>query len=337
MTRTAVVLALIGLLASCTSKDKIPDVSGIQIELKTSRFEQDFFRMDTTDFTRQLDKLQASYPSFGENFLTTILNCDPRWTGDTLTNYVRGFINAYKNVYDTSALIYRDFSPYEKEIRKGLQFVAYYFPNYRLPRNIITYIGPLDGYGDILSDDAIIIGLHHHLGAGYSLYRSGIVQETYPEYISRRFEPGTITVNCLKNIVLDMFPEHMEDKPMVQQMVEKGKRLYLLAKFLPYTEEYKLIGYTKDQLEGAYKNEASIWNLFVQNNLLQSIDANLIRNYLSEGPKTQELGEGSPGNIGSFTGWQIVKKYMEKNPKTTLAGLMALDAETLFQEAKYKP
>lgn len=337
MTRTAVVLALICLLASCKSKDTIPDVSGIHIELKTSRFEQDLFRMDTTDFTRQLDKLQASYPSFGENFFTTILNCDPAWSGDTLTNYVRGFISAYKNVYDTSALIYRDFSPYEKEIKKGLQFVAYYFPNYKLPRNIITYIGPLDGYGDILSDDAIIIGLHHHLGAGFSLYKSGIVQETYPEYISRRFEPGYITVNCLKNIVLDMFPEHMEDKPMVQQMVEKGKRLYLLSKFLPYTEEYKLIGYTKEQLEGAYKNEASIWNLFVQNNLLQSIDANLIRNYLSEGPKTQELGEGSPGNIGSFAGWQIVKKYMEKNPKTTLGKLMFTDAETLFQETKYKP
>ena len=337
MTRTVVVLALICLLASCNSKDKVPDVSGIKIELKTSRFEQDFFKLDTANLNLQLDKLQAGYPSFGENFMTTILNCDPRWSGDTLANYVRGFIGAYKNVYDTSTLIYRDFSPYEKEIKKGLQFVAYYFPKYQIPHSIITYIGPLDGYGDIISADAIIVGLHYHLGAGYSLYKSEIVQETYPDYISRRFEPAYIAVNCLKNITLDMYPEHMEDKPFVQQMVEKGKRLYLLAKFLPNTEEYKLIGYTKEQLDAAYKSEASIWSLFVQNNLLQSIDNNQIRNYLSESPKTQELGEGSPGNIGSFAGWQIVKKYMEKNPKTTLAELMAIDAETLFEEAKYKP
>jgi len=337
MTRTAIVLLFVSFLASCTSKDKSPDVSGIRVELKTARFEKELFSLDSAQFSQQLDRLQANYPSFGENFFTTILNCDPAWPADTLSGYVRGFIHAYRPVYDTAMLLFPDFSPYEKEIKKGLQYVSYYFPGYRIPKSVITYIGPIDGYGDILSDDAIIVGLQHHLGSNYSLYRSGLVQETYPDYISRRFEPDYIAINCIKNIVLDMFPEHLEDKPLVQQMVEKGKRLYLMSKLLPDTEAYKLIGYTKDQFDGALKNESSIWNLFAQNNLLQSIDANLTRNYLSEGPKTQELGEGSPGNIGSFAGWQIVKKYMDKNPGIPLAQLMALDAETLFQETKYKP
>ena len=78
-------------------------------------------------------------------------------------------------------------------------------------------------------------------------------------------------------------------------------------------------------------------DLFVQNNLLQTIDNNVIKNYIGDGPKTQELGEASPGNIGSFAGWQIIKKYMQKNPKTGLKELMAIDAETIFAEAKYKP
>jgi len=337
MTRTAVVLTCLFILASCGSKDKAPDVSGIQVELKTARFEKDLFNIDTTQFGQQLDRLQANYPSFGENFFTTILNCDPAWSSDTLSGYVRGFMAAYRAVYDTVMILYPDFTPYEKQIKKGLQFVSYYFPNYRIPKSVITYIGPLDGYGDILSDDAIIVGLQQYLGSNYTLYRSGIVQETYPDYISRRFEPDYIAINCMKNIVLDLFPEHLEDKPLVQQMVEKGKRLFVLSKLLPDADAHKLIGYTKEQLEGAFKNESSIWNLFTQNNLLQSIDANLTRNYLSEGPKTQELGEGSPGNIGSFAGWQIVKKYMEKHPETGLAQLMAKDAEELFQETKYKP
>ena len=169
------------------------------------------------------------------------------------------------------------------------------------------------------------------------MYKSEQVQQTYPEYITNRFDPGYITVNNLKNIVLDLYPEKMEDKSLVQQMVEKGKRLYILSKILPRADEYKLIGYKNDQLKSAYENEKIIWDLFVQNNLLQTVDENVIKNYIGESPKTQELGDASPGNIGSFAGWQIVKKYMQKNLEITLQKLMAIDADTIFQEAKYKP
>ena len=322
---------------SCDNGDKIPDVSNIRIEIKTMRFEQGFFSLDTTNFTANLDKLLVTYPSFGENFLATVLNADPHWSADSVADYAQGFITAYKPVYDTAQIVFKDFDPYEKEIKQGLQFVKYYFPDYKIPGKIITYIGPLDGYGDILSDDAIIVGLHHHLGKKYSLYNSQIVQETYPEYISRRFEPDYIAVNCMKNFVLDIYPEKMDDKPLVQQMVEKGKRLFVLSKLLPHTEEYKLIGYTKEQLKAVYEHEAAVWDLFVQNNFLQTIDNNIIKNYIGEGPKTQELGEASPGNIGSFAGWQIVKKYMQKNEKLSLQELMLTDAEIIFQSAKYKP
>ena len=120
-------------------------------------------------------------------------------------------------------------------------------------------------------------------------------------------------------------------------MVEKGKRLYILSKFLPGKPDYKLIGYTEAQMKDCDKNEARIWDMFIQNSLLQSTDKNRMKNFIEEGPKTQELPEGAPGNIGSYAGWQIVKKYMKKNPAVTLEQLITLDEETIFQEAKYKP
>lgn len=335
--RSSIALFACILLFSCNSGDKTPDVSNIKVELSTQRFEQDLFKIDTTAFAAQLDQLEAKYPTFGENFLSTILNTDPKWPADSTANYVKGFVQAYRPLNDSAKKLFSDFSPYEKEIKKGLQFVKYYFPTYHLPNRIITYIGPLDGYGDILSEDDIIVGLQHHLGKNFSLYKSEMVQQTYPEYLTDRFEPSYIAVNAMKNIVSDMYPEKPEDRPLVQQMVEKGKRLYLLSKILPTTEEYKLIGYTEQQMKDCYGHEQAIWDLFVQNNFLQTIDNNIIKNYIGEGPKTQELGDASPGNIGSFAGWQIVKKYMSKNPKTTLQQLMSTDAETIFEQAKYKP
>jgi hypothetical protein len=324
-------------LFSCNHTEKIPDVSNVKVQLSTQRFEQDLFRLDSNNFNKGLQGLIHKFPSFGPNFIYTILGADAKWTSDSTAAYVKGFVSSYKKVFDSSQALFNNFLPYENEIKKGLQFVKYYFPNYKLPANIITYIGPLDGFGDILSDDGLVIGLQLHLGKDFSLYSSELVQQTYPDYISRRFEPGYITVNCLKNILLDLYPEKMEEKSLVQQMVEKGKRLYLLNKFLPHEEEYKLIGYTAAQLKDCYEHERNIWDLFVQNNLLQTIDDNVIKNYIGESPKTQELGDASPGNIGSFAGWQIVKKYMQKHEGLSLQQLMATDDDIIFQEAKYKP
>jgi hypothetical protein len=323
-------------LFSCGNKD-IPDVSNIKVELKTQRFEQAFFALDSNNVMPQLDKLISAYPAFGENFMGTILGIDPKWSADTVAKSIKEYISYSRSVYDESQKLFKDFSPYEKEIKKSLQFVKYYYPKYKIPTKVITYIGPADGYGDILDEDIFIVGLHAHLGKDFPLYKTTMVQETYPDYVTARFAPDYIVVNCMKNIVVDMYPEKADDKRLLIQMVENGKRLFLLSEFLPETEEYKLIGYTEAQMKDCYKNEPAIWNLFVQNNYLQMADNNLIKNYVSEGPKTQELGEKAPGNIGSFAGWQIVKKYASKYPDVKVDSLMRMDAEKLYQETKYKP
>ncbi|MEJ7609557.1 MAG: hypothetical protein WKF88_00100 [Ferruginibacter sp.] len=335
--RLIISLIAVAVFFSCNNKKDTPDVTAIPAPLKTYRFEKAFFALDTNNIMPQTDRLIAQYPSFGENFLSSILGLDPKLPADTIALYLKGFLIYNRNVYDTAEKLFSDFSPYEKQIKQALQFVKFYFPAYKVPTTIITYIGPADGYGDILDDDAFIIGLQAHLGKDFPLYKTSVVEETYPGYITARFTPDYIAVNCMKNIVTDLYPERSEDKRLIMQMIEKGKRLYLLRKFLPGTEEYRLIGYTNEQMKDAYTHEPVIWNLFTQNNLLQVTDNNLIKNYVSEGPKTQELGENAPGNIGSFAGWQIVKKYMAKNPGIQPDSLMRTDNETVFREAKYKP
>ena len=63
-------------------------------------------------------------------------------------------------------------------------------------------------------------------------------------------------------------------------------------------------------------------------------EPNLIGAYINDGPGTPELGQNAPGNIGQFTGWQIVKKWMNKNGKKTLDELMKTNAKQIFDEAK---
>ncbi len=218
-----------------------------------------------------------------------------------------------------------------------MQFVKYYFPGYKAPNKIITFIGPFDGYSDIITADAFAVGLQLHMGSNFSFYKSDISHDIFPEYISQRFTPEYIVVNCIKNIIDDMYPDKSIGKALIEQMVEKGKRLYLLDKFLPATAEYLKIGYTEGQLKDSYTNEAVIWDFFLNNDLLNNADQNIVKNYIGESPKTQELGEGSPGNIAAFSGWQIVKKYMDKNSKTTLPDLMKKEGREIYNQSRYKP
>ncbi len=331
------IIAVLIFASSCSDAGKAPDVSGIKVNLKTERFEQDFFAADTNKMSQEIDRLTTLYPEFMPSFMIRILNADPKWPNDTVAAYVRNFIAPFSRVNDSAQLIFKDFTPYENNIRQAVQYLKYYFPEYRAPERIITYVGPLDGFGDIIAPNTFIVGLHHHLGKNSGFYKNDIISQTYPAYISAQFEPATIAVNCMKNVVDEMMPESNEDKPLVQQMVQRGKRLYVLSKLLPKNGEYQLIGYSETQINDCYEHEAEIWDLFIQNNYLQVADKNIIKNYIGESPKTQELGEASPGDIGSFAGWQIVKKYMAKHPKTTLLELIAMDPNTIYQEAKYKP
>lgn len=337
MRKFQALIVVVLFFSSCENKNS-PDLSGMDLTVTVKRFEKDLFAMQPNASVSAIDALYSNYPLFGDLFFSTILNADPNWSKDTLMLYTQSFLTAYRSIYDTCNLVYKDFSPYSNEIIDGLKRMKFYFPkDDSLPKQIITYIGPLNGYGDVMSPNAIAIGLHDHLGENASFYQSSIVREVYPEYITRHFTPASIAVNAMKNIILDRYPESIDDLPLAAQMIEKGKRLYFLQKLLPQKAPEVIIGYTEKQWKECLDHEATIWQIFIQNNLLQSSDYAINKNYIGESPKTRELGDASPGNIGSFCGWKIVDAFMEKNPKTSLQQLMMMSTDEILQKAKYKP
>jgi hypothetical protein len=337
MKRIGLVLLVVAGLFSCKDKD-VPNVSNIKVDLSVKRFEQDFFAIDTNHIMASLQQVSEKYPLFLGDFLYNIMEL-PGISDTSLQEQalLKKFIADYKPVKDSADQVFHNFSSIEKEVKKGLQFVKYYFPAYKTPTQLITYIGPMEGYSDVITRDALAVGLQLHMGKNYSLYSSNIGQSVFPGYISRRFTPDYIVVNCMKNIINDIAPEKSGSLALVEQMVEKGKRLYVLDKILPYTADTLKTGYTAAQLTGCYKNEGRIWNYFLTNNLLYNIEPVNIKAYMEEAPNTPEISDQSPGAIGIFCGWQIVKKYMSKHASLSLNELLNTDAKKIFEESKYRP
>ncbi|MEP7319223.1 MAG: hypothetical protein ABI921_10785 [Panacibacter sp.] len=320
---------------SCGDDKNIPDVSGIESKVQIERFDKDFFTIDTSNVQASLTALQKKYPSFLNDFLYNILVVPPQ--PDSAAQKVKMFIHDYKPIYDSAQLLFSSTKKMQKEIAKGLQFVQYYFPEYKTSNSVITFIGPVEGYANVLTSGGLAVGLQLYMGKDFAIYHNEYIEEVYPAYQSRRFEPKYIPVNCIKNIVDDIYPSTNADMPLIYQMIEAGKRLYVLDKLLPETEDSLKTGYTQLQLDGCFENEAMIWNYFLQNNLLYATDPALTRDYMNDAPKTEILGEGSPGFIGQFTGWQIIKKWLGIKPEITLEQLLQTPAKQIFEEARYKP
>ncbi|MEO7959941.1 MAG: hypothetical protein ABIR19_00245 [Ginsengibacter sp.] len=323
-------------------------MSHIKVNIEMRSFEKDFFAIDTTDIANSVHSLLQQYPRFMPVYIENILGLKIDSLSVPKSSQgiaLRWFIRDYLPIKDSADKILQDFGDEKNDITRGLQFVKYYFPAYHLPKYITTFIGPADAsfqtsfgtQGDIITTEDLGIGLQLHLGKDFFLYQSAEGQELYPDYISQNFDPAHIPVNCMKNIVDDLYPENTTAKALIEQMVEQGKRLYLLTKFLPDADEHLLLNYNEKQLSDSYHNEAVIWDFFLNNELLNSSEQNIIKNYIGESPKTPEFGNDSPGNLGSFTGLQIVKKYMEKYPDTALQQLLKIDPRKIYTESKYKP
>ena len=322
-------------LNSCNTKIVAPDVSSIKVHTKLMRFDKDFFAMDVNNFNTSLDSLQNKYPEFLDEFLYQMLNCNR--DSDSIEKQVRLFVENYKPIYDASQAKFSSFKMQQDEIENALKYVHYYFPKYSLPQSIITYVAPIESFASVLTENSICVGLQLYLGDTSIFYNNDYINEIYPQYQQYKFKQEYIVVNSIKNICNDIYPRSNKNEPLIYQMIEAGKLLYMLDKFLPYTADSLKTGYTQYQLNGCFENEGMIWNYFLQNNLLFVTDPQQIKDYMQEGPKTEALGEGSPGFIGQFIGRQIIRKWASNNPEITLPELLGTPSAKIYEEAKYKP
>lgn len=329
------VFAIFVLLIACTNGKNKPDVSDIKVDVRIDRFEQAFFKIDTNDITAGLADLRNGFPRFYPVFMRDILQVNPM---DTNSLFVfRSIIGNYRPINDSVQEKYKNLGWLKDELEEAFKYVKYYYPNYKVP-GIITFIATFDAPGIILTPDYLGIGLHQYGGKNFSVYQMQPIMQMYPAYISRRFDKEYMTANCMKAIADDIYPDKSVGKPLIEQMVEKGKQWFLLDKFLPDAPDSVKTGYTKKQLEWVEENEGNIWAYFIKNEPdIYTIDPASIQTYLGEAPNTQVMTEASPGNIGQWIGWRIVQEYANKHEDFSVQKILETPAKTIFEDAKYRP
>lgn len=312
--RFAVLLCLFFL--SCDQKSKVEkEVEEIPVDVKVERFDKVFFETKPED----LAKVKKQYPFFfppgnDDNVWLEKMNA-PIW----------------KEVYDEVQKKYSNFEPVREEFNNLFQHIKYYFPKTKTPK-VITVIGEMDYNAKaIYADSLVIISLELYLGKEHKFYE-------FPNYLKQNFEEKQIMPDVVSSFSYRNIPDS-PDRSLVAQMVFQGKQLYAKDLLLPdYTDADK-IGYTLEQIKWCEENEAYMWRYFIEKEMLYSDDPKLATRFMTPAPFSKfylEIDNDSPGRVGAWIGWQMVRSYM-KNNNVSLADLFKTDAKEIFEKSKYKP
>ena len=215
--------------------------------------------------------------------------------------------------------------------------IKHYFPEFRTPK-VFLFSSALQMAKDPIflqpESNFLFIDISGFMGEKNPNYKG------MENYFLTSMNPQNIVPKVSQIIAENLVPVDGDYQKFIDMLVYNGKLMILQDAFLPNTPDYLKINYTPKQYEWAVANESNIWNYFVESNLVFSDEARLEERFIAPGPFSKFYtaidNESSP-QIGIFTGWQICKKYFEKNPETKLQDFLKINASELFNKSEYKP
>ena len=311
-------------LSSCNNDSAI-DLSQVDKTAKIIRFDSAFFNSPSQLSVNDIEQLSKEYPPFfsagkSERFWNAQRN-------DELQ----------KQLYSDIKSKLTDFKGLNENLNFSMKHVYYYFPNLQ-EVTFYGYVSNLDfDYPILYAPQASLcfVGLDMYLGPKQEYYQS---QATYQTHFR---QPAFLIRDCIDAVIEPYVIRNQESSKLIDDMIYYGKRLYILEKTLPQKNESIISQYSSEQLDFCHKNERTIWAYFIENKLLFDTSQDLKRRFIELAPFSKfrmKFDAETPGMIGRWVGWQIVKSYMEAYPETTLQELaQQTDSQKILKLSGYKP
>ena len=303
-------------ILSCDKKDKVESaVVEIPLNLKVERFDKIFFETPPQD----LEKIKKQFPFFfppgNDNSVWLSKMQDPLW----------------RELYTEVQKKYAVFEPVKLELETLFKHIKYYFPKTKTPK-VITIISEMDYNNKVIyADSLVIVSLELYLGKGHKFYQ-------FPNYLKQNFEERQIAPDLVWSFSARKIPPVL-DKDLLSQMIYHGKQLYLKDLLLPEYTDAEKMGYTQEQIIWCQENESYMWRYFIEKEMLYSNEQKLIPRFINPAPFSKfylEIDSESPGQVGAWIGWQIVRSYI-KNNELPVEELLKIGAKEIFVKSKYKP
>ncbi len=325
------VIALISVSCIKSSRFEI-DTNKNRVEVKIHRFDKDLITLDTTHLKAEIDSLYKHYPDFMPEFCNNVL--DTSYTDTTAVSHLMvKFLNdtTFKPVNKKVLSLFSNVSGIEKKVSDAFTYIHYYFPDVKLPE-IYFFVSGFNRQV-MLSDKFIALGTDLYLGSDFPSYKSFTYQ-----YMMYNMRPESVPVDLVSTTLFRMFMLNTSEERLLDNMIFRGKIMYLISVFMPNEKPENIMGYNPEQWKWSKSNEKQIWGSIIDQKYLFSTDVQLIRKFMNEAPFTAPISQDSPGRLGTWIGWRIVQSYMNKNEKVSLTQLMdENNSQKILEDSGYRP
>lgn len=311
------VLVLALFVWSCDEDSKLEnEISKIDVNFDIERFDNAFAQATPKD----LPNLKDAFP-----FLFSKHIPDSVWVyrmQDTLRHQLHAEVQK----------TFPDLKQTKIELKSVFQHLKYYQKTFTIPR-VITLTNDVDYRSKtIVTDSIVLIALDNFLGAEHPFYQN------IPRYLAANMQEDQIISELVEGYA-KKYTYQSSRKTLLDEMIYFGKLLYFKDVILPNESDARKIGYTDAQIEWSRANESQIWSYFIEKELLYSTDNKLPSRFIAEAPFSKfylELDNQSPGRLGQYIGWQIVRAYANTTAEDPMS-ILQKQPDEIFRKSKFKP
>lgn len=303
-------------------------------DVEIVRFDRALLNMNESTVGQDIRVLYDEYPVFMPLWVEDILGI-PSWDTAILEQQLPKFLEdtlyGFKQTNALERELFADISDIQKPLNKAFTRIHWLYPEMEIPTLylfISGFVTPI-----FMEDDLIGIGADMYLGSDYEYYNRVVY-----EYQKQTMRKECIPVDVVSAYLFRTQPYTSTKSRLLDQMIYRGKVMYLTAQLFDDLPGYEVMGWTKDQWKWCERNEEAIWHLVMDKRDLFKTESLVLTSYLNDGPFTSEVSQDSPGRLGIWLGWRIVESYMEHNKNVTFQELMAEpDAQKILELSFYKP
>ena len=332
-----ILFALIVTLSSCggcrTDTSNI-EVGNAPIGLELKRLDQHLFRSDPDSLREASLEAQAEFGDFYALYIEDILQGAPLNDPRSIP-VLRRFITdpdwlAVQQAIDS---VFPSMEPHQREFELAFRRLKALFPDSIAP-DVICFNSGFN-YGIYPTDSVLGIGLEWFIGAEHPVIAM-LAPEAFPAYVKDRMRPEMLVPSSVKGWLLVHYLRDAQGEDLLTNLVETGKVMVLLDALLPDVPVNLKFAFTPQQLAWVEANEFSIWREIVANDMLFSKKPDQIGRFFNDGPFTNGFPRESPGHMGEWIGYRMVRSYMKEHTEVTFPDLFRMkDAREILKE--YKP
>ena len=325
---------LAGLLCGCGNKYQyIPkDIEAVEVDIV--RFDSAQLAVRTDSIKQDIERLYTDYEEFMPMYVEGVLGLPSEDTvylcklyADFLTDTVMGFAQ-------TNALTKERFANIDS-IQDGLNTafsrLHYLYPDWAIP-TVYLFVSGFNSTV-IYYEGMLGVGVDMYLGGDYPYYNNVVY-----DYQKTTMQKEFVVRDAVSMYLAYNISYNSKYNRLLEQMIFRGKQLFLLSQLLPDAPAWQVIGYTAEQWAWCEHYERAIWSRIMEKRDLFKTESSVLSSYMNEGPFTAEVTQDSPGRLGLWVGWRIVDSYMRNNKDVTLHELLnEHDAQKILEQSYYKP